>query len=152
MIRKHLNIFIFFWLLTWTMFRNLAMLKDFFNLKINKFGDFPQKKHWIWPKNIQIMRSLNYKKKNFFFQQKWRDIMFHQIVGHWNVINYWILALQWWWTSLNQEAPKFWPIFCIFPSLVIFIKKFSISNKFFIENLTFPKIILIGTKSERVLR
>jgi len=34
--------------------------------------------------------------------------MFCQIIGHRNVVNYWILALQWW-IGMKQETPKLPP-------------------------------------------
>jgi hypothetical protein len=32
--------------------------------------------------------------------------MFHQIIGQKNVVNYWMLVVQWW-TNMNQEALDF---------------------------------------------
>jgi len=52
--------------------------------------------------------------------------MFHQIIGYKNVVNYWILDVQWW-TCLKEEAAGFHQ-FCIFLSLLIFLD-FDISKK-----------------------
>jgi len=52
--------------------------------------------------------------------------MFCQIIGHRNVVNYWIFALQWQ-IGMKQETPKLPPIFVI--SL-----NFGISKKIFKKN------------------
>jgi len=52
--------------------------------------------------------------------------MFCQIIGHRNVVNYWIFALQWQ-IGMKQETPKLPPIFVI--SL-----NFGISKKNKIKN------------------
>jgi uncharacterized membrane protein YsdA (DUF1294 family) len=71
--------------------------------------------------------------------------MFHQIIGYRNVVNYWILAVQWW-TCLKEVTAGFQQ-FCIFLSLLVFLD-FDISKKEFLKNLAFQKTT---TQPEKIL-
>jgi len=66
----------------------------------NFFGTFSK----LWTFNIMGLFT------TFFFWKKRGEIMFHQIIGKKNVVNYWIPPLEWW-TSLKQGTFGFPLIF-----------------------------------------